>query len=74
MATSGVDALFNLNPLIKLDGYYLLSDWLEIRTSVRAPAHRRRRTRANSPPTPRAADLRGLASPGVLSGFVRGDR
>jgi hypothetical protein len=30
MATSGVKTLFNLNPLIKLDGYYLLSDWLEI--------------------------------------------
>ena len=29
MATSG-ETLFNLNPLIKLDGYYLLSDWLEI--------------------------------------------
>lgn len=25
-----VTFLFNLNPLIKLDGYYLLSDWLEI--------------------------------------------
>jgi putative peptide zinc metalloprotease protein len=30
MATSGVRSLFNLNPLIKLDGYYLLSDYLEI--------------------------------------------
>ncbi len=30
MLTSGVKSLFNLNPLIKLDGYYLLSDWLEI--------------------------------------------
>jgi putative peptide zinc metalloprotease protein len=30
MATSGIRTLFNLNPLIKLDGYYLLSDWLEI--------------------------------------------
>lgn len=29
MATSGVKTLFNWNPLIKLDGYYLLSDWLE---------------------------------------------
>src|SRR6266404_2388583 len=29
MATSGVKTLFNLNPLIKLDGYYLLSDLLE---------------------------------------------
>jgi len=26
----GVQTLFNLNPLLKLDGYYLLSDWLEI--------------------------------------------
>ncbi|OGG43425.1 MAG: hypothetical protein A3F84_29800 [Candidatus Handelsmanbacteria bacterium RIFCSPLOWO2_12_FULL_64_10] len=30
MATSGVKTMFNLNPLIKLDGYYLLSDFLEI--------------------------------------------
>jgi multidrug resistance efflux pump len=30
MATSGVKSLFNLNPLIKLDGYYLLSDYLDI--------------------------------------------
>src|SRR6267143_3287496 len=30
MATSGVKSLLNLNPLIKLDGYYLLSDYLEI--------------------------------------------
>jgi biotin carboxyl carrier protein len=27
---SGVTVLFNLNPLIKLDGYYLLTDYLEI--------------------------------------------
>ncbi len=30
MATSAIKSLFNLNPLIKLDGYYLLSDYLEI--------------------------------------------
>jgi putative peptide zinc metalloprotease protein len=30
MSTSGVKTLFNLNPLIKLDGYYMLSDALEI--------------------------------------------
>jgi putative peptide zinc metalloprotease protein len=30
MATSAVKTFFNLNPLIKLDGYYLLSDFLEI--------------------------------------------
>src|SRR3989475_11772116 len=28
--TLGIKTLFNLNPLIKLDGYYLLSDLLEI--------------------------------------------
>jgi putative peptide zinc metalloprotease protein len=26
----GVQTLFNFNPLLKLDGYYLLSDWLEV--------------------------------------------
>jgi len=30
LATSGIKTLFNLNPLIKLDGYYLLSDYLNI--------------------------------------------
>ncbi len=30
MGTTGIRTLFNLNPLIKLDGYYLLSDYLEI--------------------------------------------
>ena len=29
-ATLGIKTLFNFNPLIKLDGYYLLSDYLEI--------------------------------------------
>jgi multidrug resistance efflux pump len=29
-AASGIATLFNLNPLIKLDGYYMLSDYLEI--------------------------------------------
>jgi len=29
-ATSALKSFFNLNPLIKLDGYYLLSDWLVI--------------------------------------------
>lgn len=29
MASSGVKTLLNFNPLIKLDGYYLLSDYLE---------------------------------------------
>jgi len=30
MTTSGIKTLFNFNPLIKMDGYYLLSDYLEI--------------------------------------------
>jgi putative peptide zinc metalloprotease protein len=30
MITSGVTVLFNFNPLIKLDGYYFLTDYLEI--------------------------------------------
>ena len=30
MATSGIKSVFNMNPLIKLDGYYLLSDYLEV--------------------------------------------
>ena len=30
MAICGVYTFFNLNPLIRLDGYYMLSDYLEI--------------------------------------------
>ena len=30
IAVAGLTALFNFNPLIKLDGYYMLSDYLEI--------------------------------------------
>ncbi len=30
VATSGVKILLNIHPLVKLDGYYLLSDYLEI--------------------------------------------
>jgi putative peptide zinc metalloprotease protein len=30
LAVCGTRTLFNLNPLLKLDGYYLLSDWLEL--------------------------------------------
>jgi len=29
-AVCGIRTLFNFNPLLKLDGYYLLSDWVEI--------------------------------------------
>jgi multidrug efflux pump subunit AcrA (membrane-fusion protein) len=30
MTACGVQTLFNFNPLLKLDGYYLISDWLEV--------------------------------------------
>src|SRR5262245_39626010 len=30
LTVCGVQVLFNFNPLLKLDGYYLLSDWLEV--------------------------------------------
>lgn len=30
MATSAIKSFFNINPLVKLDGYYFLSDYLEI--------------------------------------------
>ena len=30
MCTSGIKTFFNFNPLIKLDGYYLLSDYLDV--------------------------------------------
>jgi multidrug efflux pump subunit AcrA (membrane-fusion protein) len=30
LTVCGVQTLFNFNPLIKLDGYYMLSDWLEV--------------------------------------------
>lgn len=30
VTSCGIQSLFNFNPLIKLDGYYLLSDWLEV--------------------------------------------
>jgi multidrug resistance efflux pump len=30
LTACGLQTLFNFNPLLKLDGYYLLSDWLEV--------------------------------------------
>jgi Barrel-sandwich domain of CusB or HlyD membrane-fusion len=56
MATSGIKTLFNLNPLIKLDGYYLLSDALEI-PNLRQRSFRYLRTAIQK--------LRGAASQGV---------
>jgi len=59
MATSGVKLFFNLNPLIKLDGYYLLSDWLGI-PNLRQRAFQyvgaRLKRLAGAGPTPPAAE------------------
>ena len=30
LSACGLQTLFNFNPLIKLDGYYLLSDWVGV--------------------------------------------
>jgi multidrug efflux pump subunit AcrA (membrane-fusion protein) len=47
IVSAGIQSFFNFNPLLKLDGYYLLSDWMEIpnlrqRALNRAKAHFRR--------------------------------
>jgi putative peptide zinc metalloprotease protein len=44
IAFAGIQTIFNLNPLIRLDGYYLLSDWLEI-PNLRSKAFRYLRAR-----------------------------
>jgi multidrug efflux pump subunit AcrA (membrane-fusion protein) len=69
--TSGVQTLFNFNPLLKLDGYYLLSDWLGVvNLRERAASHLMARLRrllwGAAPPD---ADPRGrvLLAYGLLS-------
>lgn len=52
VAFSGIQTLFNFNPLIKLDGYYLLSDFLEL-PNLRAKSF---------------AFLRGIARRWILGG------
>ena len=56
IATSGVRLFLNLNPLIKLDGYYALSDWLEI-PNLRSKAISYVRSRIRHPGAPIDADL-----------------
>jgi putative peptide zinc metalloprotease protein len=46
LSACGVQTLFNFNPLLKLDGYYLLSDWLEVpNLHQRASAYFKERVR-----------------------------
>jgi putative peptide zinc metalloprotease protein len=68
---AGLDSLSNFNPLLKLDGYYLLSDWQELpnlrqRALERAGAHARRILWGAPPPE---ADERGrfLTTFGLLT-------
>jgi multidrug efflux pump subunit AcrA (membrane-fusion protein) len=56
LSLCGVQTLFNFNPLVKLDGYYLLSDWLDVpnlhqRGTDRFKEHLRRWLWGASPPT-----------------------
>jgi multidrug efflux pump subunit AcrA (membrane-fusion protein) len=76
MATSGIKTLFNLNPLIKLDGYYLLSDALEIPNLRHKAFHyirgRLRRLWESTPgpvPTLTRRERRIFMTYGVLAGI-----
>ncbi len=71
LSVCGVQTLFNFNPLLKLDGYYLLSDWLEVpnlrqRSFERFKAHARRLLWGGAGPAPhrrgRVLTLFGLVS------------
>jgi putative peptide zinc metalloprotease protein len=71
LSVSGLDTLTNLNPLLKFDGYYVLSDWAEVpnlraRAIERAKGHLRRWLCGAPPPgpEPRARFLTGF---GLLS-------
>jgi len=61
MATSGFKTLLNFNPLIKLDGYYLLSDYLEI------PNMRRRSFRYVGSMVEKLFGMESLEEPADLS-------
>lgn len=71
VGVAGLDSLSNFNPLLKLDGYYLLSDWKELpnlrqRALARAGSHARRVLWGAPPPEP---DERGrfLTAFGLLT-------
>jgi multidrug resistance efflux pump len=77
MATSGIKALFNLNPLIKLDGYYLLSDLLGVPNlrwksfaylQGRVGAGLARAPRPGAPPGPPRRERRIYLTYAVLAG------
>lgn len=70
VSACGVQTLFNFNPFIKLDGYYLLSDWLEIpNLSQRASRFLKSQMRWLLWGAPRSAEQRpaALLSYGLVS-------
>ncbi len=71
MTVLGGRVFFNFNPFIKLDGYYLLGDWLEVpnllqRGQERAKAHLRRLLWGAAPP-PAESNARALTVYGLCS-------
>jgi putative peptide zinc metalloprotease protein len=64
IAVAGLTALFNFNPLIKLDGYYLLSDYLAI-------PNLRKRAFAYLGSEFKSLFLRGVRKPDGLTGRER---
>jgi multidrug resistance efflux pump len=75
MGLTGMTSLLNLNPLIKLDGYYLLSDYLEV-PNLRGRAFRYLRSRFKSARpsglegmNPTARERRIFWIYGLLAGF-----
>jgi putative peptide zinc metalloprotease protein len=64
LATTGIRMLFNVNPLIKLDGYYLLADALDI-PNLRARAFRFLRGMASEAS---ARERRIFVAYGILAG------
>jgi len=71
LSICGVRVFFNFNPLLKLDGYYLLSDWMEIpnlrRRSWQAVTAQLRRFLWGAPRPAREEKHRFLLGFGLLS-------
>jgi putative peptide zinc metalloprotease protein len=72
-ATSGIKIAFNANPLIKLDGYYLLSDYLGIpnlrqRSFAYVRARLQRQLAGSQPPDATARERRVYVLYGLLAG------
>src|SRR5262249_28262755 len=71
LSVCGIQTLFNFNPFLKLDGYYLLSDWLEV-PNLRQQAldvfrGRLRRLLWGAPPPERHPRGRALLAFGLVS-------